>query len=118
MSPSADTETMNAHGLRFVRLLLAPLALVAALALPGHAAAAPTLRNADSLENPLVAEINKLRASKGLRKLRVVPALTKAATRHARSMGESGYFRHELRTPKQSSFWTPFGTWIRWYYAQ
>lgn len=73
--------------------------------------------DADALERPLIRKINRFRASKGLRKLRVNAALTKAATRHARSMGRSGYFKHDLYTPTRATKWTPFGTWIPWYYG-
>ena len=89
-----------------------------ALLLPTPAvAASPTVVDADSLERPLVRKINRLRAAKGLRKLRVNGDLTKGATKHARSMGKNGYFKHELYTPTRSTTWTPFGTWIPWYYG-
>lgn len=77
---------------------------------------APTMTAVDSVEPVFVAEINRLRASRGLRKLSVNSLLTRAATRHAKSLGSVGYFRHELYTPKRSRAWTPFGTWIYWYY--
>jgi uncharacterized protein YkwD len=99
-------------------LALAVAAALLALLLPASAvAASPTVVNADSLEDPLVRKINRLRASKGLRKLRLNGDLTKGATKHARSMGTTGYFKHELYTPTRSTTWTPFGTWIRWYYG-
>jgi len=31
-------------------------------------------------------------------------------------MAVTSYFRHELYTPARSTDWTPFGTWIRWYW--
>src|ERR671922_1860534 len=57
-----------------------------------------------------------LRASYGLRELSVSSRLTGAASRHADSLASAGYFRHELYTPTRSVRWTPYGTWIRWYY--
>jgi uncharacterized protein YkwD len=79
-------------------------------------AGAATVTARDSLEAAVVARINDVRVQHGLRKLKVVPRLVKAASRHADSMGGKGYFRHELFTPARAIDWTPFGTWIRWYY--
>jgi uncharacterized protein YkwD len=70
----------------------------------------------DAAEAVLVARINDVRAAHGLRRLDVSSRLTSAATRHANSMGSVGYFRHELYTPTRSVTWTPWATWIRWYY--
>ena len=99
-------------------LTVALVGALLALVLPAAGTAArPSVVHADSLERPLVRKINRLRASKGLRKLRLNGDLTSAATRHARSMGRKGYFKHELFTPARSTRWTPFGTWIRWYYG-
>jgi uncharacterized protein YkwD len=77
---------------------------------------APTVTAVDSIEPIFVAEINRLRASRGLRRLSANSLLTRSATRHAKSLASVGYFRHELYTPKRSRTWTPFGTWIHWYY--
>jgi uncharacterized protein YkwD len=95
----------------------ATLALVSLclLALPAQAHAASVTQR-DAAESALVARINDVRASHGLRRLEVSNRLQSAATRHANSMGSVGYFRHELYTPTRSVTWTPWGTWIRWYY--
>jgi len=45
--------------------------------------------------------------------MKVATRLTRASTRHSNSMGKIGYFRHELR---HKGKWTPFGTWIRWFW--
>jgi uncharacterized protein YkwD len=79
-------------------------------------AAAATVRPRDALEGSLINRMNEVRAAHGLRPLAAATALTKAATRHANSMGAAGYFRHELYTPRRSTTWTAFGNWIRWYW--
>jgi uncharacterized protein YkwD len=81
-----------------------------------NAQAATTVRARDALEGSLVDRINQVRKAHGLRSLTVSSALTKAATKHANSMGSAGYFRHELYTPRKSRTWTSFGTWIRSYW--
>jgi uncharacterized protein YkwD len=80
------------------------------------AAGAATVTDKDTLERWLVKRINVVREDYGLRRIRVVPRLAKAADRHANSMAASAYFRHELFTPKREPDWTGFGSWIRWYY--
>jgi uncharacterized protein YkwD len=93
-------------------------AVVASLALGALAspAGALTVSDRDSLEASVVARVNAVRESYGLRPLGVAGRLRDAADRHASSMGASSYFRHELYTPRRSSLWTSFGTWIRWYW--
>ena len=84
-------------------------AAVASLAL--IALAAPTTAGARSildrhgLEAKVVKRVNAVRASHGLRPLRVVSRLTDAADRHASSMAVSSYFAHELYTPSGSRSW-------------
>ena len=93
-------------------------AIVCALVLSASPAAAgvPVLTRKDSAERALVTRINAVRRAHGLRPLRLVSPLSSAARRHASSMGRTGYFKHELHTPKRTSDWTAFGTWIRWYW--
>ena len=94
---------------------LATIAATCALAFAPPSAAATTTAY-DALEGPLVTKINQLRAGRGLPKLTVASRLTSAATRHASSMGRNGYFAHDLYTPLRAADWTPFSTWIRWYW--
>jgi uncharacterized protein YkwD len=74
--------------------LLAGLAAVAALVLPGTARSAPATQLAD-LESALVAQVNDLREARGLRPLVVSRGLAAAAVRHASAMGSLGFFAHE-----------------------
>jgi uncharacterized protein YkwD len=92
----------------------AAVALAVLALAPSAGAVMVTERN--PLEPSIVQRINAIRASHGLRTLTVAKRLNDAANRHARSMGASSYFRHELYTPQQSRAWTPFSTWIRWYW--
>jgi uncharacterized protein YkwD len=93
----------------------ASLALLA-LSLAPAAGAAPVVTAKPTLEQNVVARINAVRRNHGLRPLRVVSRLTEAADRHAASMGRASYFRHDLFTPTRARDWTPFGTWIRWFW--
>jgi uncharacterized protein YkwD len=88
------------------------------LAVLSLAPAANALRVSERnpLEPSIVQRINTIRKDHGLRSLTVAKRLTDAANRHARSMGASSYFRHELYTPQQRRTWTPFSTWIRGYW--
>jgi uncharacterized protein YkwD len=94
---------------------LAVLALVALVGAP-VAGAAPVLREKQTLEANVIARMNAVRRNHGLHTLRVVKRLTTAADRHAGSTAAEGYFSHDLFTPDRSRRWTPFGTWIRWYW--
>jgi uncharacterized protein YkwD len=80
------------------------------------AAGAVTVTERNPLEPSVVQRINSIRKSHGLGSLTVAKRLTDAANRHARSMGASSYFRHELYTPQRDRTWTSFSTWIRWYW--
>jgi uncharacterized protein YkwD len=95
-------------------------AFVTSLALGALASASPasalTVTDRNSVESSVVDRINEVRRSYGLQPLTVAGRLRDAADRHASSMGLSSYFRHELYTPGLSSAWTPFGSWIRWYW--
>lgn len=99
-------------GLLALRILAAALAAAAFLAFTGTGSAA-TLSARNAREPNLVERINAVRADHGLAPLRSNYLLNTAATRHAKSMGKRGYFRHELR--KEGS-WFGFGTWIHWYW--
>jgi uncharacterized protein YkwD len=90
-------------------MILALLALaVGVFRAQGAAALRVTAEN--DLEYAVTARINRIRASKGLRKLVVRSALKTAATRHVTNMARNGYFSHSW------SNGTPFGTWIAWYW--
>jgi uncharacterized protein YkwD len=96
-------------------LLVGLIAIAFALSCTSAAGAAVvTARN--SMEPTLIDRINDVRAAHGLRKLRVSSRLTNAATRHVNSMGAVGYFKSALHTPSSSVEWTPYGTWIDWYW--
>jgi uncharacterized protein YkwD len=79
-------------------LALAVVALCALTALPSTQAApaAPAVRVAalDTLEDAVLARINATRRSKGLKPLREVKGLDRAATAHARAMLRNGFFSH------------------------
>jgi uncharacterized protein YkwD len=94
------------------------LAVVAcSFALSGtSASAAATVTAKDTMEPAVVERINDIRAAHGLRRLTAAGDLSSAAVRHANSMSARGYFKHELYTPSRSVNWTPYGTWIRWYW--
>lgn len=94
--------------------LVASLALVA-LAVPATSGA-QTVTDKNLLETSVVKRVNAIRRNHGLRPLKVVPRLAKAADRHASSMAAASYFRHELYTPTRATNWTGFGTWIRWFW--
>jgi uncharacterized protein YkwD len=99
-----------------VRILLAILFVATVAFVGAEAAPAATVSSRDTLETALVKRVNAVRAARGLPRLRVVPRLAKAATRHAGSMAGVSYFRHELYAPSESRIWTPFASWIRWFY--
>lgn len=102
-------------GGKLTAVAAASLALLAVSLAPA-AGAVPVVTAKPTLERNVVARINAVRKSHGLRPLRAVPRLADAADRHAASMGRSSYFRHDLFTPTRVRTWTPFGTWIRWFW--
>jgi uncharacterized protein YkwD len=104
------------HGAMGKRLALGTVLAACLLAFLSGPASAATLTHRDAVEKALVERMNDVRRNHGLQPLRGVPPLTKAATRHAASMGTADYFRHELFTPSRPVDWTAFGTWIRWFY--
>lgn len=81
---------------KLASLLAAALSVLAATAAPAPAAAAATsnLSAQDALEAPLLAELNRVRASHGLRPVTASIPLARAADAHAASMGRIGYFSH------------------------
>jgi uncharacterized protein YkwD len=93
----------------------AAIVALAVLAL-APAAGAVTVTERNPIEPSVVQRINSIRKAHGLRSLTVARRLGDAANRHARSMGASSYFRHELFTPNERRTWTSFSTWIRWYW--
>ena len=79
-------------------LILLATCLLAALLATGASAVpvvqgAPTAR--DDLQAPIVALVNRARAERGLRPLRVSRPLVRVARAHARAMGKLGFFAHE-----------------------
>jgi uncharacterized protein YkwD len=106
---TADLSCMGGKVCTAAAVALAVLAFA-----PSAGAVTVTERN--PLESSIVQRINSIRLGYGLRSLTVATRLADAAGRHARSMGASSYFRHELYTPHRTRAWTPFSTWIRWYW--
>ena len=102
-------------GVKLTAAAAAAFALLA-LSLAPTAAASPVVTAKPTLEQNVVARINAVRKGHGLRPLRAVPRLADAADRHAASMGQVSYFRHDLFTPARARDWTPFGGWIRWFW--
>jgi len=98
-----------------MRTVIVALVATAILAVAGPAQGA-TVSERRSLEAALVDRINAVRRNHGLRTLRLRPSLLRAADRHAHSMGNASYFRHELLTPRRADRWTEFSRWIRWFY--
>ncbi len=86
--------------------LLAALA-AAFLAFPAESAAGTRVLAADALESAVVARVNTVRASRGLRRLTIRPRLETAAASHVSNMARYGYFAHSWSTG------AAFGTWIR-----
>jgi Cysteine-rich secretory protein family len=99
-----------------VRIVFAFLPVLTFAFVGAAAAPAATVTSRDTLEAALVTRVNAVRSARGLPRLRVVSRLSKAAERHAGSMAGVSYFRHDLYTPTRRHVWTPFGSWIRWFY--
>jgi uncharacterized protein YkwD len=105
---------MRGSGHPCLRIVLAAAVTASAFALgTGSAAAAADVSGRNSAEPGLVTHINAVRAAHNLPALRESSLLTDAATRHAKSMGYKGYFRHELR---RKGTWVSFGKWVHWYW--
>jgi uncharacterized protein YkwD len=84
--------------------VLAGLAALAAIAAPTAAARDPHGRLA---ARDVFAEINAVREQHGLRTLRLVRPLNRAATGHSVEMGTRGYFSHD--SADGTSFWRRVG---------
>jgi uncharacterized protein YkwD len=72
----------------------AVLVLACACALVAPAAASERGAGQDQLERSLLAEINELRAQRGLEPLRLSTRLSAAADAHSRAMVANGFFAH------------------------
>jgi uncharacterized protein YkwD len=79
-----------------MRRLTALASLVAILALPAGSSADPraALTTSAQLQSSLLDQMNAMRASHGLVRLRAVRGLTVAAAVHSTSMARRGYFSH------------------------
>ncbi len=93
-----------------VRKTLVAAAVLACLSAPAPASAAVRVTAEDSLETAVVARVNAVRKSKGLRVLALRTALKRAATDHATNMARHGYFSHDWSTG------VLFDRWIRRYW--
>jgi uncharacterized protein YkwD len=83
--------------------LFTMLGVVSAIAVP-IASASHSPRHSQSLAaRGIVAEINAIRAERGLRPLRLVRPLTAAAGQHSTEMGSRGYFSHD--SADGTAFW-------------
>jgi uncharacterized protein YkwD len=108
---------MRRHtGLPALRLPTALAIAGCALLLAASPAAATSLTPCTKRERMLLNAMNSARAEHGLGPLRLSRVLTKAANRHANSMGRNGYASHDLYTPSLQDNWTPINTWLRWYW--
>jgi len=71
-----------------------------------------------TLESQLLGQINTLRARHGLRRLRLSPGLSRAATQHSDSMAQKGYFAHESADGssffKRIAYYYPYRGYSRW----
>ena len=86
---------MNAAlGAALRRAAVTAAAACAFVAFAAPASAGVGLVAEDDLEYAVTVRINKVRASKGLRKLSVRSALKTAATKHVSNMALNGYFSH------------------------
>jgi uncharacterized protein YkwD len=76
--------------------IAATAATLVVLAAPASGSADPrgAVSPAAQLQSTLVDQLNVLRVSHGLSRLRVSPALTTAANVHSTSMARKGYFSH------------------------
>jgi uncharacterized protein YkwD len=97
-----------------MRFLRRPLAAISTAVLVSFLCAAPAVAAEHPASAPtarsVLAELNAVRARKGLRPLRISRQLTAAADEHTRDMGRRGYFRH-------ASFdGTPFWKRVRRFY--
>jgi uncharacterized protein YkwD len=89
------------------RIALATVALAVACGPAATSAGATQMGGgevrASALAADVLAELNSLRAKRGLVALRVSPGLAAAAAHHSREMTQNGYFDH--RSADGSAFW-------------
>jgi uncharacterized protein YkwD len=80
-----------------ISFLLAAAVLCSALFVAEDASArqSNTARTASTFEKEIVQQINRIRAARGLRRIRWSRPLAAAATYHSKDMGRRGYFEHE-----------------------
>jgi uncharacterized protein YkwD len=76
-----------------------------------HAKRATAVQAANGLERELLHALNELRASSGLRPLRLCRGLAAAAAYHSGSMAREGYFSHS--SADGSRFWERVGRFYR-----
>jgi len=85
----------------------------AAAAVPtdaGARTAAAVVSQANKLEAPILAELNRVRRARGLRPLKASRRLARAADAHLRALALAGQFRHEWTNGR------PYDRWIRRFY--
>jgi len=92
------------------RAALAVLVLAVVLTFAESASAGPVVTSADKLRTGVIAEMNRVRAAHGLRRLSVRPRLQQAGAAHATNLARHGVFTHDWANG------TPFGRWIAWYW--
>jgi uncharacterized protein YkwD len=91
---------------RIVAPALAAVTLASAAAAPAGASSDKQVRKTSAmrvLEGDMLGEINRIRARRGLNRLRFSPRLAAAALQHSREMGSRGYFSHN--SADGGAFW-------------
>lgn len=101
--------------------LLVALACAAAAAAPAGARVSDRTRSVaarDALEADVLAQLNQVRAQRGLAPLRLSRALGVAADAHSRDMAKRGYFDHDgpggWTFAKRMNRWYPQGSHRLW----
>ena len=104
----------------FVSLLLA-LACAGVVVAPAGARSTDGVRTVaarDGLEAEILAQINQIRGQRGLKPLRLSPALGAAADAHSKDMAKRGYFDHDgpggWTFAKRMNRWYPQGSHRLW----
>jgi uncharacterized protein YkwD len=100
-------------GLLFVgaALLVAP-AVAAAAVVGGPSAASSGLTARSSLDQEILAQINRVREGHGLNPLRLARSLAVAAIDHSQEMAEGGFFGHD--SADGSAYWERIRRFYRW----
>jgi uncharacterized protein YkwD len=96
--------------MRSLAVLLLVLAVVHAPSSAAISAGETRMQRRQALEAAIVLELNRVRADRGLRALRLAPGLRAAARSHTRAMLSVGFFEHD------SADGTGFSDRIRRYY--